>query len=89
MRLGSAGNTQGPALYILEMIKGYTMYYDCDDESDYSQWIAVKGDKQFWGSSAEEVLGLICVYETLGDAWNKYSAYDRDHIFKRDATDIY
>lgn len=35
MRLGTAGNTNGPALYILETIKHYIVIFDCDKSSDY------------------------------------------------------
>ncbi len=37
MRLGSAGNTQGPALYILEQIKQYTVLFECYEDSDWTQ----------------------------------------------------
>ncbi len=87
MSLGSAGNTNGPALYILEVLKGYTMIFDCDDESDYFQWVAVKGEQQFFGCSPEEVLGLVGIYEALGDDWNQYSAYDKEHIYQRELSD--
>ena len=33
MRLGSAGNTGGPALYILEQLKQYIVLFDYDEDS--------------------------------------------------------
>ena len=42
MRLGTAGNTVGSALYILEQIKQYTVLFECYDYSDWTQWVAVK-----------------------------------------------
>lgn len=89
MTLGSAGNTQGPALHILEVIKQYTVMYICGDDYDdeepvLSQWVAVKEEKSFFAESPEALLGLVCIYEALGNDWNKYSAYDTEHIFQRD-----
>lgn len=74
MRLASAGNTNGPSLYILETIKQYRVYYDCDDSYDYSAWIAIKDDNQFFAESPEALLGLISIYKTLGEDWNKAQA---------------
>ena len=56
MTLGSAGNTQGPALHILEVIKQYTVMYICGDDYDdeepvLSQWVAVKEEKSFFAES--------------------------------------
>lgn len=53
MTLGSAGNTVGPALHILEVIKQYTVMYICGDDYDdeepvLSQWVAVKEEKSFF-----------------------------------------
>lgn len=87
MRLGTAGNTNGPALYILETIKQYTVYYDCDDSSNFSQWIAVKDNHQFFADGPEELLGMVNIYEILGEDWNRYSPYDRTHIFQREIPD--
>lgn len=88
MRLGTAGNTQGPALHIIEVDKGYTVIFDCDDESDYSQWIAIKGENEFFAESAEALLGLILIYEIFGTTWNQYSKYDCEPIFARQVSDF-
>lgn len=59
-RLASAGNTNGPALYILERRRGYTVrvLYGDDEEAPWVNWIASKGEDVFsprvprpcWGS---------------------------------------
>lgn len=83
MKLGTAGNTQGPALHIIEDEKEYVVFYETDENSDYSQWIAIKGDNTFFAESPEALLGLITIYESLGDKWNEFSDYDNKHIFER------
>lgn len=88
MRIGTAGNTNGPALHIIEVNKGYTAIYDCDDESDNSQWIAINDENQFFAESPEALLGIILIYETLGENWREYSKYDRDHIYAREVSDF-
>ncbi len=90
MRLRSAGNTQGPALYILECIKGYKVMVMLSDEedSDWMEWIAVNDKNEFFAESAEALLGLVTIYEEVGEKWNQYSAYDREHIWERDPWDF-
>ena len=89
MGLGTAGNTSGPALYIIEQIKQYIVLFECYEDSDWTQWVAVKDDKQFYAESPEALLGLINLYELLGEDWNKYSSYDVEHIFQRNLEDFY
>lgn len=90
MRLGSAGNTGGSALYILECVKGYTVMtmLSDDEDSDWMQWIAVKDDNEFFAESPEALLGLVSIYENVGEKWNQYSSYDRKHIWERDPWDF-
>ncbi len=88
MRLGSAGNTQGPALYILEQIKQYTVLFECYEDSDWTQWVAVKNDNQFFAESPEALLGLVTIYELVGEDWNQYSSYNREHIYQRNLEDF-
>lgn len=88
MRLGTAGNTEGSALYILEQIKQYTVLFECYDDSDWTQWVAVKDDRQFFAESPEALLGLISIYELVGENWIEYSSYDREHIFQRNLEDF-
>lgn len=88
MRLGTAGNTLGPALYVLEQIKQYTVVLECYEDSDWMQWVAVKGDNQFFAESPEALLGLINIYELVGEDWNNYSSYDREHIYERNFEDF-
>ena len=88
MRLGSAANTGGPALYILEQLKQYIVLFDYDEDSDWTQWIAIKDDRQFFAESPEELLGLINIYELMGENWNQYSSYDRKHIYRRNPNEF-
>ena len=88
MRLGSAGNTGGPALYILEQLKQYIVLFDYDEDSDWTQWVAVKDDKQFYAESPEALLGLVNIYELMGENWNQYSSYDRKHIYRRNPNEF-
>ena len=88
MRLGSAGNTGGPALYILEQLKQYIVLFDYDEDSDWTQWIAIKDYRQFFAESPEELLGLINIYELMGENWNQYSSYDRKHIYRRNPNEF-
>ena len=88
MRLGSAGNTGGPALYILEQLKQYIVLFDYDEDSDWTQWIAIKDDRQFFLVCSEELLGLINIYELMGENWNQYSSYDRKHIYRRNPNEF-
>ena len=87
MKLGTAGNTQGPALHIIEVEKEYIVFYETDDSSDYSQWIAIKGDNAFFAENPESLLGLITISESLGDKWNEFSDYDMEHIYERRFSD--
>ncbi|MCI9128475.1 hypothetical protein D3Z58_03920 [Clostridiaceae bacterium] len=88
MRLGSAGNTGGPALYILEQLKQYIVLFDYDEDSDWTQWIAIKDDRQFFAESPEALLGLVNIYELMGENWNQYSSYDRKHIYRRNPNEF-
>ena len=88
MRLGSAGNTGGPALYILEQLKQYIVLFDYDEDSDRTQWIAIKDDRQFFAESPEALLGLVNIYELMGENWNQYSSYDRKHIYRRNPNEF-
>ena len=88
MRLGSAGNTEGPALYILEQVKQYIVFFECSEDSDWTQWVAIKDDRQFFAESPEALLGLVNIYELVGENWNRYSSYDRKHIYQRNLDDF-
>lgn len=89
-RLASAGNTNGPALYILERRRGYTVrvLYGDDEEAPWVNWIASKGEDVFFAESPEALLGVVTIYEKLGEAWRDQSAYDKRPIYERDPWEV-
>jgi len=65
--LASAGNTINPALFVLRK-KGYHLLVT--NLSDGScLYIAQKDRRRFVGNSAPELLGLVTMWEHLGDFW--------------------
>ena len=67
-----AGNTEAPVLSVIKG-KGYKMeyyvYFD-EDTNDYSYFYnAEKDGRRFSASNAEELLGLIAMWEVRGDDW--------------------
>jgi hypothetical protein len=80
--IGSAGNTQIPALLALRT-KGYRtwiQYIKFDDPNDshypyQSNYEAEKDGAFFSATSALELLGLVAMWETRGDDW-KYKEGD-------------
>lgn len=59
-------------LHYIYLNKHYIVIFDCDKSSDYSQWVAIKENNHFFAESPKALLGLINIYEILGDDWNKY-----------------
>lgn len=56
-----------------------------EEDGERLEWLAVKNDLKFSATSPEELLGLITMYEHLGDKWREYS--DRkftDEVFERE-----
>ena len=47
--------------------------FECYEDSDWTQWVAVKDDKQFYAESPEALLGLINLYELLGEDESPYT----------------
>ena len=64
--LTSAGNTDNPSLFILRT-KGYQLEVSASNES--SHYVARKDGRSFLGHSGTELLGLITLWENLGDNW--------------------
>lgn len=89
-RLASAGNTNGPALYILEQRKGYTVrvQYGDDEEDLWVNWIASKDGDVFFAESPEALLGIVTIYEQLGEDWKRHSGYDKKEIYQRDPWEV-
>jgi hypothetical protein len=64
----AAGGTTNPCRFILDK-KGYKLFIqEGDDIARYH--IAVKGERRFVGHSAPEVLGLVTMWEEMGDDWH-------------------
>lgn len=66
--LTSAGNTDNPSLFLLQQ-KGYRL--ERIIEGDRSQFAAYKDGRGFLGSSGSELLGLVTLWERLGDSWRE------------------
>lgn len=67
-----AGNTSIPCVQVIAS-KGYTIrhYFLGNSPGDWDspQWNAEKDGRTFSATSPEELLGLISMWETRGDAW--------------------
>jgi hypothetical protein len=67
--LVAAGNTYNPALITL-LAKGYCLRAETLGD-DRNLWSASKAGRQFAGYSPPELLGLVALWEHLGDDWNR------------------
>jgi hypothetical protein len=82
-RIRVAGNTAAPALYALRA-KGYVVtlsYVRLDDggrSSDYvAEYAAEKDGCLFSATTAEELLGLVAMWEVRGDGWRACTDLER------------
>jgi hypothetical protein len=66
--LVASGNTYNPSLIVLRN-KGYELWLEKGD--DGSLWCAKKGDQSFLAYSGPELLGLVTLWENLGEDWNQ------------------
>jgi hypothetical protein len=66
--LVAAGNTYNPSLIILRS-EGYDLALE--EGEDRLLWIARKGNCQFLAYSGPELLGLVVLWEHLGENWNR------------------
>jgi hypothetical protein len=67
LNIGSGVSTINPALYVLKL-KGYSLRVEAIKE-EHCLYIAVKDGRRFVGNSAPETLGLVTMWECLGDEW--------------------
>ncbi|HLM53169.1 MAG TPA: hypothetical protein VK325_06200 [Pseudoxanthomonas sp.] len=68
-RIADAANTYDWALTIIES-KGYKIFlYPDRREGYYGDFWAIKGNREFIGDDPLRLLGVICLWETLGDNW--------------------
>ena len=69
--LVASGNTYNPSLIVLRD-KGYDLWLEKADDGS-SLWCARKGEHRFLAYSGPELLGLIVLWENLGENWNQQS----------------
>ena len=67
--LVASGNTYNPSLIVLRD-KGYDLWLEKADDGS-SLWCARKGDQRFLAYSGPELLGLVALWEHLGENWNQ------------------
>jgi hypothetical protein len=66
--LVASGNTYNPSLIVLRN-RGYELWLEkCDDAS---LWCARKGSQTFLAYTGPELLGLVTLWEELGNNWNQ------------------
>lgn len=63
-----AGNTFNPCLLILRK-NGYRLWIEESESS--SMWCADKDEAHFMAYSPPELLGIVTLWETYGEAWNR------------------
>ncbi len=66
--LVASGNTYNPSLIVLRN-KGFELWLEKGDNG--SLWCARKGDQSFLAYSGPELLGLVVLWEDLGETWNQ------------------
>ncbi len=66
--LVASGNTYNPSLIVLRD-KGYELWLERGENG--SLWCAKKGDQSFLAYSGPELLGLVVLWENLGENWNR------------------
>jgi hypothetical protein len=67
--LVASGNTYNPSLIVLRD-KGYHLWLEKGDDGS-SLWCARKGEHSFLAYSGPELLGLVVLWEHLGENWNQ------------------
>jgi hypothetical protein len=77
-RLADAGNTWNPALFVIRE-KGYGVYrWPTTSEDDCDDLVAIKDGRAFFAQNPVSLLGLIAMWEQLGDEWRKQGYPDED-----------
>jgi hypothetical protein len=66
--LVASGNTYNPSLLVLRT-KGYELWLEKGENG--SRWCAKKGDHSFLAYTGPELLGLVTLWENLGEEWNQ------------------
>jgi len=73
----ASGNTNNPCLVVLRQ-KGYDLWLEPGQQG--SLWCASKDDHNFSAYSGPELLGLVALWENLGDEWNQQSPAIYDEL---------
>ena len=68
LSLVAAGNTTNPSLVVLRS-KGYDLRVE-QEKDGRTSYVATKDGREFLGYSGPELLGLVALWENLGDDWN-------------------
>ena len=66
--LVASGNTYNPSLIVLRQ-KGYDLWLEKAENG--SLWCAKKGEQSFMAYTGPELLGLVVLWENLGENWNQ------------------
>jgi hypothetical protein len=66
--LVASGNTYNPSLIVLRA-KGYELWLEKGENG--SLWCARKGQQRFLAYTGPELLGLVVLWEQLGQNWNQ------------------
>lgn len=66
--LVASGNTYNPSLIVLRE-KGYELWLEKGENG--SLWCARKGGQSFTAYTGPELLGLVALWEHLGENWNR------------------
>jgi hypothetical protein len=64
-----AGNTTNPSLIVLRS-KGYKLRIE-QEKNGQTCYVATKDGQSFLAYSGPELLGLVALWENLGDDWNR------------------
>lgn len=76
----ASGNTYNPSLVVLRD-KGYDLWLEKGGNG--SLWCAKKGNQSFLAYSGPELLGLVTLWECLGDNWNRQQPDVLGELFER------
>ncbi len=78
--LVASGNTYNPSLIVLRD-KGYDLWLERG--ADGTLWCARKGDQNFLAYSGPELLGLVVLWEHLGENWNQQTPEVYSELIER------
>jgi hypothetical protein len=78
--LVASGNTYNPSLIVLRN-KGYDLWLEKGDNG--SLWFAKKGTQSFLAYTGPELLGLVAMWESLGENWNQQQPDILGELFER------